>query len=88
MNDLRDIVDVYNKINFIIPNDYVEFKKELKNYIDSLWNKAPEVLRSAETYIPFSYILMKYIPNICDLTTDEPSWKFNVKNIFEGNRSI
>ena len=85
MNKPRDIINVYNKIIYIIPNNYTEFKEELKNYIDSLWNKAPEVRSSSETYIPFRYILIKHISNITDLEDDEPSWIFDVKNIFEGN---
>lgn len=82
---MRDIVDVYNQIIKIIPNDEVELKSLLKEFIDSLWNKAPEVRRGPETFVPFGNILINNIPNILELTHDEPRWKFDVRDIFEGN---
>lgn len=54
MSILRDIVDVYNKIIKVIPDENIEFKNDLKKYIDSLWNKAPE------TFIPFVKTYSKY----------------------------
>ena len=85
MYNPRDIIDVYEKINEVIPNEYNEFKKELKDYIDSLWNQAPEVRMSSHTFIPFSNILIKYIPNIIHLSNEDLIWKFNVRDIFNGN---
>jgi hypothetical protein len=82
---MRDIVDVYNKIIKIIPDDKIELKSLLKEFIDSIWNKAPEVRRGPETFVPFGNILINYIPNILELTHDEPRWKFDVRDIFEGN---
>ena len=84
MENLRDIYDVYEIINSYIPFEYNELKKDLKNYIDSIWNQAPEVRRSSETYIPFANILIKYIPNISCLEPNDDKWKFNIKDIFEG----
>jgi hypothetical protein len=85
MDSLRDIVDVYKKIDEIIPFDYIEFKQSLKYYIENyIWNKAPEVRRSKETHIPFLNILLKYIPNLFELTDCDPIWKFYVRNIFSG----
>jgi len=84
MENLRDIYDVYEIINSYIPFEYNELKKDLKNYIDSIWNKAPEVRRGSETYIPFANIILKYIPNISYLEPNDDKWKFNIKDIFEG----
>jgi hypothetical protein len=81
---MRDIYDVYISIYEVIPKECIEFKTALKKYIDSLWNQAPEVCRSSETFIPFANILIEYIPNIFELTDEEPIWKFNVRNIFKG----
>jgi len=81
---MRDIYDVYIKINEVIPKEYIEFKNKLKKYIDSLWNKAPEVCRSAETFIPFANILIEYILNIFELKNKDQMWKFDVRNIFNG----
>lgn len=88
MGKLRDIVDVYKKIDEIIPSDNIEFKQKLNDFIDSIFNLAPEVRRSKETYIPFLNILIKYIPNLFELAYDEPIWKFYVKNIFSGKTNL
>jgi hypothetical protein len=81
---MRDIIDVYEKINEVIPLKCNKFKKELKNYIDSLWNQAQEVRMSSHTFIPFANILIKHIPNILHLSNEDERWKFNVRDIFNG----
>lgn len=80
----RDIHDVYAKIIVVIPDEYVEFKNELTNYIKSLCYTAPELRISSHTYMPFAEILIDYIPNIYELTTEDELWKINVRNIFRG----
>lgn len=82
---MRDIVEVYNKIIKVIPDDQVKLKSSLKEFIDLLWNQAPEIRKGPETFIPFSNILLNYIPNILELNHNEPRWKFDVRDIFEGN---
>ena len=82
---MRDIIEVYNKIIDIIPDDQVEVKSLLNEFIDSLWNKAPEIRRGPETFVPFGNILINNIPNILELNHSEPRWKFDVRDIFEGN---
>jgi hypothetical protein len=82
---MRDIIEVYNKIIKVIPDDQVELKTLLKEFIDSLWNKAPEIRRGPETFVPFGNILINNISNILELNHDEPRWKFDVRDIFEGN---
>jgi hypothetical protein len=83
----RDIESVYDKIIQIIPinKNTTKLIEELKDFIDTLWNKAPEVRRSAETFIPFMNILIKNIPNIMELKNDDDKWKFDVRDIFAGN---
>lgn len=82
---MRDIIDVYEKINKVIPLEYDKFKKELEDYIDSLWNQSPEVRMSSHTFIPFANILIKHIPNILHLSNEDERWKSDVRNIFNGN---
>ena len=53
-----------------------------QNYIDSLWNIAPEVRRSSHTYIPYFNIMSKYIPNITELKDSDPEWWFECRDIF------
>lgn len=77
----RNIADVHKQIINIIPDDNNDLKKELDNYIYSLWNLAPELYYSAETYIPYSNILSKHI---CFEDKNEPKWKYHVKDIFCG----
>jgi hypothetical protein len=83
-NAPRDIGDVYDKIIVVIPDEYVEFKNELTNYIKSLCYTAPELRCSSDTYMPFARILLDHIPNICELTMEDELWKKNVRDIFRG----
>ena len=46
----RFIEDVNKKILKIIPHEQIEFRNELNDYVNSTWNKAPEVRKSAETF--------------------------------------
>ena len=78
----RFIEDVHKKILEQIPTNQTEFREELQNYIDSLWNIAPEVRRSSHTYIPYFNIMSKYIPNITELKDSDPEWWFECRDIF------
>ena len=80
----RDIIDVYTQIDAAIPDEYVELKRDLKTFIDSIWNLAPEVRRGPSTYLPFADILLEHIPTIRALDNAEPVWKYNVRDIFAG----
>lgn len=78
----RYIDDVHKKIYDAIPSSEIEFRNELKEYIESIWNKAPEVRKSSETYIPYYLILKKYIPDLENLSSSEPIWHVKCRNIF------
>ena len=84
----RDIVDVYDKIIKVIPDENTEFKNELKKYVKTLWNKAPEVRRGPETFMPFANILLTYVPNILNLTHNDPRWQFDVLAIYNGEPTL
>jgi len=81
---LRDILDVHKQIMNVIPEENVEFRRALQNYIDSIWNQPPEACRGSYTYIPYTLILSKYIPNPHLLNDNDPIWKFQVRDIFNG----
>ncbi len=91
MSDLRNIIDIYYKITSIIPDEYYGLQYDLEIYIKSLTdyesnnsqNNTP--IHESLKFINFSNILTKHIPNIFDLTHDEPRWKFDIRDIFEGN---
>ena len=59
---------------------------QMKNYVlhllidykETLWNKAPEVRKSSECWIPLQNILNKQITNFDD------DWKIQLLNIFNG----
>ena len=80
----RDIIDVYAQIDAAIPDEYVELKRDLKTFIDSIWNLAPEVRRGPSVYLPFADIVVEHIPTIRALDKTEPVWKYNVRDIFAG----
>ena len=80
----RLINDVHKKMIIKIPDSEKEFKSELEEYIESIWNIAPEIKTGPHTYIPYFNIIIKYIPNYHNLTQDDPKWMFDCRDIFSG----
>ena len=80
----RDIEDVYKLMITKIPCSEKEFKLELKKYINSLWNKAPEVRTGSYAFISYYEIMLKYIPNYHNLTNNDHKWMFVCRDIFAG----
>jgi hypothetical protein len=78
----RDIIDVYKEIDKHIPHEYEELKKELKDFIQNLWNKAPEVRKCGDTYVEFAEILKFYI------TDYNENWVIIIKDIFNGKIAV
>lgn len=80
----RPIEQVYDKIIKHIPQDQINLKEELKKFIEGIWNKAPEVRRGPELYLPFANILAQYIdPHESHLS----GWKKQVVDIFNGKEN-
>ena len=78
---VRLIEDVHRQIYRTIPVDQIEFRGNLRKYVDGLWNKAPEVRSGPEVYLPYAEILSKWIdPHAENL----PKWQIQVINIFNG----
>jgi len=82
----RDIEDVYKLMIIKIPCSEKEFKLELKKYINSLWNKAPEVRTGSYAFISYYEIMLKYIPNYHNLTNNDHKWMFVCRDIFAGEK--
>lgn len=78
----RYIDDVHKKIYNAIPSSEIDLRQELNDYMASIWNKAPEVRKTSETYLPYYFILQKYIPNIDNLSPTDPIWFYKCRNIF------
>jgi hypothetical protein len=82
MNEARDIIDVYNKIILIIPEEHKQLKKDLQLYYQvDLCYKAPELRKSGDVYIVFANILENYVLNHTNM---EESWIFEMQKIFRG----
>lgn len=73
---MRCIVTVIDRLLTIIPVSETTLINELTSYKDQLWNQAPELLSSAQFWIPVGQILVRNIP-----VFDEP-WKKEVLNVF------
>jgi hypothetical protein len=71
----RSVVDVAKQILEIIPEKEYALKREINKYIESQFNKAPEVLRGSICWIPFSHILNKHV-----VVFDE-DWKIHIRDI-------
>jgi hypothetical protein len=80
MQTLRDIEDVHKKIIAIIPDENKDLKNELNEFIDSIWNLAPELRKSGYTFLPYQNILLKHL----DHDNLNNVWKPQIKHIFNG----
>jgi hypothetical protein len=80
-NKGRLVEDVLKIIMNIIPENEVELIKDLDSYDKSLFNKAPELRRSGECWIPFINILDLHIPNIVD------EWHVKIRDILNNENS-
>jgi len=78
----RMIDNVYKSMLIIIPDSEVELHKELKEFISTLFYKAPEFRKSTEVYIIYFNILLKYIPKYFILNDSDPQWMFKCRDIF------
>jgi hypothetical protein len=76
MEDYRSIIDVIKDILEVIPNEEEKIIHELKTYMKSLWNQAPEALCTKYIWLPVYNILNNNIENINN------EWKIQVKKIF------
>jgi hypothetical protein len=80
---MRQLKDVHDKIIKVIPENEIELIKELKKFIDSLWNLPPEITSSGNVYNPYFNILFRHIPDYFDLKDeDDENWKVKCRNIF------
>ena len=77
----RCVVDIIDQLLHVIPDEELYLKTILIDYKDSLWNKAPEVRRSSECWLPLKNILAEHITNF------DKEWKRQILNIFNGTLS-
>jgi len=78
MDDPRDVVVIIYKILDAIPTNEEVLQNELKQYLETLWNQAPEIRRSKYCWAPLLDILQRHIPDI------DEDWKHRVLHIFNG----
>jgi hypothetical protein len=77
----RLIEEVNKKIYRAIPVEQIKFRKELLNYMETLWNKAPEVRSGPDVYMQYASILAKWIDPHCE---NLKPWEKNIIDIFNG----
>jgi hypothetical protein len=76
----RSIVNIIPQLLGVIPiNENCEkLIAEIKDYEDSLWNKAPELHQSSDLWNPLGVILNRNVPSI------EHDWQKKLVAIFSG----
>ena len=72
----RCVSEIIDKILNCIPTAEEQLRVEILTYQNSLWNKAPELLRTSECWAPLQIILNKNIQEI------DADWKNNVLRIY------
>lgn len=75
----RSIQVIIQELLVVIPEKENTLITKIKEYRDSIWNQAPEMMGSAELWIPVQHILARNI-----LAFDE-EWKVKVQKIFVGD---
>ena len=74
----RSVDKVLEKIIILVPEEEEKIKRALNDYLESLWNKAPEVRRGPECWVPLQQLLGSYI------TSFDEEWKQQVLKEFNG----
>uniref|UniRef100_A0A6C0BAD6 Uncharacterized protein n=1 Tax=viral metagenome TaxID=1070528 RepID=A0A6C0BAD6_9ZZZZ len=74
----RSIQVIIQQLLVVIPESENALITEIKEYRDSIWNQAPELMGSSQFWTPVQHILARNI-----LTFDE-EWKVKVQRIFVG----
>ncbi len=77
----RLIEEVHQQIYRAIPFDQIQLRNELRTYVETLWNKAPEVRAGPEVYLPYASILAKWIDPHSE---NIKPWQKNIIDIFNG----
>ena len=72
----RSVVHIIVQLLEIIPDSEEKLRKEIKEYNDSLWNQAPELLKRGHCWIPLQQIMNN---NITEIDTD---WKKKTVMLF------
>ena len=75
----RLVTDVIIMVLEKIPITEIKLIQCLRNYYDSLWNKAPEYLKSQDGWDPFLHILNSCIPVI------HKDWHHKIYDIVKGD---
>jgi hypothetical protein len=72
----RSVDKVIEKILTVIPESESNLILELRDYYYTLWNKAPELLKTDIFWIPLGKILENHITNM------DKEWKIQTRKIF------
>ena len=72
----RSVVDIIDELLKIIPDNEEKLIKEIKEYQETLWNQAPELLKRGHCWIPLQHIMNN---NITEIDTD---WKKKTVMLF------
>jgi len=76
----RNVVEIYKIIKELIPDHEVDLKRDLEEYIYSLWNIAPENLYTGYSWTPFINILNYHIVEIME------SWQEEIQQIISDRK--
>lgn len=74
----RSIEKVIDELLLVIPTTEIKLINDLKEFQDSLWNKAPEVRMTREGFLPVQHILCRHI------LLFDTKWKLDTLHIFNG----
>ena len=70
-NEPRSVVSVIKKMMEIIPENETVLINDLETFMNGLWNKAPEILKTSCCWIPLTQIMTKNITQIDKVWKEE-----------------
>jgi len=76
----RSVANIIERIIPVIPDNEKNVREDIKKFYETLWNKAPEILKSKELWLELHYILVK---NVTELETP---WKKEIIDIYTGKK--
>jgi len=78
----RSVDNVIKQLLTVIPEKETNLIYDIKNYYDTLWNQAPELLKSKQCWEPLGNILNNNIQNI------DEEWKVKLVKIYNGELKV
>jgi hypothetical protein len=84
LTQYRSIIDTYNEMIKVIPENKRELITDLNNFIYKLQTKPPKYLTARHNYVSYLNVLLKHLPNR-PLKLSDPDWMWDCQEVFSSS---